>query len=238
MRLVLIGGGDIGTVPEKPYNLGSVDKKIFDMTGKAHPRILFIGFSERSNFTFGSFKKNFMELGAMCEYLKHTELSNAKTIESKTKRADAIYIGGGNSAEFMENIKSSGLDEHLKMAAERGVILCGMSAGAICYSRYGMSDLGENEVRDYKKVEGLGITNLLFCPHYSSTSRREKLPEFLKGLNTVAVGADNCSALVVDGENFEVVKSDDSAKVYSCKISDGKFSETEILGTGKLDEIL
>lgn len=110
MRIVLIGGGDVGTTDNSPYNLKEIDETIVKLTGKAHPRILFFGFTERANFTFGAMKKNFMALGAQCEYLSYRDFLNTKTIESKFKRADAIYIGGGNTLTFMRDIKKYQLE--------------------------------------------------------------------------------------------------------------------------------
>ena len=63
MKLVLIGGGNYGTYPDQPYNLREIDEKIKNLSAKAHPRLLFIGFTIRSNHTFGYMKKHYMELG-------------------------------------------------------------------------------------------------------------------------------------------------------------------------------
>ena len=45
MKLVLIGGGDYGNAPDKPYNLKEIDEKIVSLSNKPHPRLLFIGFN-------------------------------------------------------------------------------------------------------------------------------------------------------------------------------------------------
>lgn len=238
MKLVLIGGGDFGVVPNKPYNLSDIDSEIFNMTGKAHPRILFIGFNERANYIFGAFKKKYIELGAMCEYLKFTELENQKTVESKMKRADAIYIGGGNSLEYISEIKRTGLDVYIKDAAQRGVILCGISAGAICYSKSGMSDAGNVDEVNFIRAEGLGFFDAMFCPHYLSSAREIKLPEFLKSYSEVAICVCDGVSVFIEDDKYRLVKCGGVGKAYKCFYSGDEFVRTEIADNGKLDELL
>lgn len=237
MRLVLIGGGDFGVVPDKPYNLASIDKTIFEMTGKAHPRILFLGFNERANYIFGAFKKNYIPLGAQCEYLKFTEFENKKTTEGKFKRADAIFIGGGNTADYISQIRTYGLDVYLKEAAERNVILAGLSAGAICYSNSGMCDLGEVNARNFTEIEGLGLIDIMFCPHFSNSNRKSEIREFLKGKNKVAICLDDGVCLVVSGENYEIVKCF-GGTAEKCFYSGGEFNEKEIQVKGKINDLI
>ena len=93
MRIVAIGGGEIGTTSDV-YNLKEIDEEIVKMTNKAHPILLFVGFNERANYFFGKLKKNYMELGVQCTYLKYTELENQRKAESKFKRADIIFKQG------------------------------------------------------------------------------------------------------------------------------------------------
>ena len=89
-----------------------------------------------------------MALGVQCTYLKYTELSLEKKVESKFKRADIIYLNGGNTIFYMQMIRKYGLDKHLKIAMERNAIMCGISAGAIIYNTFGSSDS-----RTYKNNE-------------------------------------------------------------------------------------
>ncbi len=228
MRFVLIGGGSVGLTPENPYNLNHIDQEIVKLTQKPHPRILCIGFNERTNFFFGKLKKNFMELGAQCEYLKFNELSNQKTVESKFKRADAIYIGGGNSFEYIKSIYDFGLDKHIKDAGERRVLLCGMSAGAICYSKFGMSDAGDPNAKTFTLSKGLGLNEFLICPHFSNSERKNKIKEFLKDVDAVAICLDDQVAFEIDGENFKVLRANENQCAIKCYY-DGDVFVTENL---------
>ena len=50
-----------------------------------------------------------MNLGCQCEYLKYDEFDNQKTVDGKFKRADILYLGGGNTLFYMKQIKKYNL---------------------------------------------------------------------------------------------------------------------------------
>lgn len=46
---------------------------------------------------------------------------------------DVIYVGGGNTRSMLALWREWSLDRHLRAAWERGAVLAGVSAGAICW---------------------------------------------------------------------------------------------------------
>lgn len=239
MKLVLIGGGDYGNAPEKPYNLKEIDEKIVKLTNKTHPRLLFIGFNIRANHTFGFMKKHYMELGAQCEYLNYNEFSNQKTIDSKFKRADIVYIGGGNTMQFMSTMKKFGLDEKVKECASQGKVIAGRSAGAIIISAFGSSDSRHYKDKNiYTSAKGLGLINLFFAPHFSKTDRPNDMPRIMKNKKSlVAVGVDNQCALVICDEKFEIIKSDVDAKAFKMFYDGDEFIVKNLEKFGNVDDL-
>lgn len=240
MKIVAIGGGELGTTSEMAYSLSEIDKEIVSLAQKAHPTLLFIGFNERANFIFGTLKKNYMNLGVMCTYLKFTELSNEKTVSSKFKRADIIFISGGNTIEYMKMIKKFGLDEKLKEAMERGTVLAGISAGAIIYHKFGSSDskIYKDNPNKFTLASGLGFVDAVFCPHYSNSNRPKDIERFAKRIKQVAICADNNTALEIDDDNYKVIKSDENAKIFKCFYKNGKFYEFELQPFGKYKDLV
>lgn len=236
MKLVLIGGGDSGTVPEKPYNLREIDEKIVQISGKAHPRLLFIGFTIRANHSFGMMKKRFMELGAQCEYLSYLEFENKKTVDGKFKRADIIYIGGGNTMYFMSKMKKFGLDEKVRECAMQGKIIAGKSAGAIIISAFGSSDSRHYKNKNiFTCAKGLGLINLFFAPHFSNSERPNDMARIMKNKKSlVALGVDNQCAIVINDESFEVVKSCVEAKAFKMYYNKNEFVLKELDDFGKV----
>lgn len=239
MKLVLIGGGDYGNAPEKPYNLKEIDEKIVTLSNKSHPRLLFIGFNIRANHSFGFMKKHFMELGVQCEYLNYNEFSNQKTVDGKFKRADIVYLGGGNTMLHMSKLKQFGLDEKVKECAKQGKVLAGRSAGAIIISAFGSSDSRHYKNKNiYTSAKGLGIINLFFAPHFSKTDRPDDMPRIMKNKKKmVAVGVDNQCALVINDNEFEVVKSSKDANAFKMFYKIDEFVMKNLEDFGKVDEL-
>ena len=61
-------------------------------------------------------------------------------MRGKFERADFIYVGGGDTVFMLKSWRESGLLQYLQEAYERGVLLAGLSAGAICWFEEMYSD--------------------------------------------------------------------------------------------------
>ena len=240
MKLVLIGGGNYGTYPDQPYNLKEIDEKIVKLSCKAHPRLLFISFNIKSNHTFGYMKKHYMEQGVQCEHLCFNEFSNQKTVDGKFKRADIVYIGGGNTISFMQKLRKFGLDKKLLEAVEQNKVLVGRSAGAIIISKAGSSDSRNYKSgKKYTFVKGLGLLNAFLAPHYMDSDRPKDMPRILlKNKNLIGIGLDSGSALVVNGEDYQTISSVESAEVYKIFYQNNNVIEYRLDKQGKLCELV
>lgn len=240
MKLVLIGGGNFGNYESEPYNLDVIDEKILELAEKSHPRLLFVGFNIRANRIFGALKKQMLKNGVQCEYLNYTEFDNQKTIECKFKRADIVYLGGGNTIDYMQKIRKFGLDKKLTESVNQNKVMVGISAGAIILSKLGSSDS-----RHYKNgnkftaVKGLGFLDICLAPHFTNSGRKEDMSRLMKNKSRlVAVGLDELCALVVNGERFEVVETNDSSKAYKMFYKNGEFVMKDLEKLGKLSDLL
>ena len=69
---------------------------------------------------------------------------------------DIIYVGGGNTANLLAMWRAHGLDELFRHAWSRGAILCGVSAGMICWFRGGVTDSYGSLVETELKTRFLG----------------------------------------------------------------------------------
>ncbi len=85
---------------------------------------------------------------------------------------DAIYVAGGNTANALAIWRVHGFDAVLREAWESGVLLCGWSAGMICWFEAGITDSFGPEVRGMR--DGLGFLAGSACPHYDGESRRPR----------------------------------------------------------------
>ena len=92
-------------------------------------------------------------------------------MRAKFEKADVVYVGGGDTVFMMESWKQTGLLQLILEAYERGVIIAGLSAGAICWFSdiYTDSQLvnGEGEEK-YSMFQGLNWLKGVISPHYGA----------------------------------------------------------------------
>lgn len=218
MKLVLIGGGDIGRADTK-YETKEIDEEIVKLTNKVHPNFLFIGLaSSFADSYYKVIKDIYKKLGCETGKISNKTLTHMEVVEKKIKEADIIYIGGGNTVKLVNILKENNMDEMLKAAGKRGCVLAGISAGAITYCKYGLSDfeIMEGISNNYVKIDGLGFSNYMFVPHFSSDEKKkEGLEKVLKENNDIkALCVDNCCAVKIIDDDISIIRSKDDAKAY------------------------
>ena len=124
------------------------------------------------------------------------------------------------------------LDKILEKAWKSGVVLAGMSAGAICWFEYGGTDSINNN--KMSSLKGLGLIQGSCTPHYDGESnRRPDLHQLLKnGELPSGVGIDDGTAILFQEQQIvEVVSSRPKAKAYKVKIEENKQVVEESLKT-------
>jgi dipeptidase E len=84
--------------------------------------------------------------------------------------ADAILACGGNTANMLAVWRVHGFDAILREAWESGVLLCGWSAGMICWFDAGVTDSFGPDLAGMR--DGLGFLPGSACPHYDGEERR------------------------------------------------------------------
>ena len=79
---------------------------------------------------------------------------DSEKMKAKFEKADFLYVGGGNTVFMLEHWRKTGLLQYIREAYERGVLIAGLSAGAICWFDEMYSDsVVEGE---YAMYPGLG----------------------------------------------------------------------------------
>ncbi len=117
-------------------------------------------------------------------------------MRSKFEKADFLYVGGGNTVFMLESWRESGLLPLIREAYERGVMLCGLSAGAICWFEEMYSDSVVEG--DYANYDGLGWVKGKISPHYNE--RMLDFDQIVLYNKCRAWGLENCSALEIVDE--------------------------------------
>ena len=149
-------------------------------------------------------------------------------MKAKFEKADVIYVGGGDTVFMMESWRETGLLPLIKEAYERGVILAGLSAGAICWFSdiYTDSALvnGEGEEK-YSMFKGLGWIDGVISPHYGA--RMLDFDKIVCYNYESAFGLEDNAALVIeDGAIVGSVTS--GGTVWKLESKDKKLIKTAI----------
>ena len=142
---------------------------------------------------------------------------------------DVIYVGGGNSSNMLAVWRVHGVDTALARAYEAGILLCGLSAGGLCWFETGVTD----SFGPLAPLENaLGLLPGSYCPNYDGDPRRRATYQRLvrEGMPP-GYAADVGAALVfVDGHLAEVVTSRPQAAAYRLERRDGDLREERLPG--------
>ncbi|MGV8169635.1 MAG: Type 1 glutamine amidotransferase-like domain-containing protein [Candidatus Nanoarchaeia archaeon] len=232
-KIIAIGGGEIGR-PGYSIETESIDKETIKISGKKHPKLLFIPTASSDSEGYCQVVKNYFgkRLGCNVDFLRlKREAPSKKEIEKKILSSDIIYVGGGNTLKMMNIWRKTGTDKILAKAYKKGIVLSGVSAGAICWFRYGNSDSRKFTSDSSKliKVTGLGFIDALNCPHFDEEKHRKKdLMRMMKNTSVVAIALDSCSALEIIDDKYRIITSRKNAKAYKVFWKTGKYNVREI----------
>ena len=149
------------------------------------------------------------------------------------RSCDIIYVGGGNTRNAMAIWKASGMETLLREAWENGTVLCGLSAGAICWFEQGLTD-SEGALT---AMDCLGFLRGSCTPHYDGEPGRRPAYERFVGAGKLSDGyaIDDSAALhFVDEAEPVAVSSVPNVKAYSVRRASGgvheEALETRFLG--------
>lgn len=227
-HIVAIGGGEIGR-PGKPIETTSIDEQIIKLSKKKQPNVLFLPTASDDSEDYCDIFKHHYEkrLGCVVKDLRLRSRPPYSEIKAAIEWADIIYVGGGNTLKMLTLWRKLGVDVLLKEAWERSVILCGLSAGAVCWFN-GLSDsrafTSKGKTWSHIKVRGLGLKDLFICPHFDTEhARQPALKHALSETRKVAVTIDNCAALEIKDDTFRVLASREKAGVNKAYWQDGKY---------------
>lgn len=200
MKLVLYSGGHASQNQ-------ILDAELIRLVGKRAEKIsmTFIPASSwrmREQFAefFGDFKR-FGVKKTLC--LPVDEPVSARDLK-QALASDVIYLGGGNTFNFLKQLRGKGLLPQLRSYAKDGGVLAGLSAGAILLTpNIRMAGIPKrtadvNEV-GLKNEQALGLVKFEFHPHY--TKRRwenAEISKYAKKLSYPVYACPDGSGIVIE----------------------------------------
>jgi dipeptidase E len=218
--IVAIGGGEIRT----RGTLG-IDREIIGLSNKRRPKIVFVPTASSDSLRYCRRFSDYFGglLGCKTDtLLLLNEQPSAQQIKKKIMSADIVYVGGGNTLLMMRIWRRLGVDHVLKAAYESGIVLSGISAGAICWFDSGHSDsMSFYNPRNWKyiNVKGLGLIHSIHCPHYNGMTRgvprRREFRQMIARIGGTGIALENnCAMEFVEGRVYRVIASKPYSRAY------------------------
>ena len=228
-QIISIGGGGFGR------SLGElrIEKYIINQSKSKNPKICFIPTATGDdNGYINNFYRAFNSLACIpsdISFFKRT-IDLRKHILDQ----DIIFVGGGNTKSMLAVWREWGLDAILKEAYDKGVIMSGVSAGAICWFEQGITDSWSH---DLAIMDCLGFVNGTCCPHYDEEpNRRPFVSRALKNKSIdscISIEGFNALHLVDDSPKYSVAFKDNN-DTYNVVLKNGEVSEDQIDGVEKI----
>ena len=202
-KIVAIGGGELRerTTLKIDEYLATLAK---DRAGDKRANALFIPTASHDFMPYyNTFHKVYtgifdIKTDVALTVFKEVDLEKLK---AKFEKADLIYVGGGDTVFMMQSWEKSGVLPLLKEAYQRGVVLAGLSAGAICW----FSDIYTDSLKTEDGMEdamfkGLCWIDGVVSPHYNTRARQ--FDDIVKEQFFKAYGIEDNAALLIEDEQI------------------------------------
>ena len=176
-----------------------------ELSGAAQPKVCVLNTATGDEPT--AYVRTYARLaqhGARPSHLQLFPMPNVADPADLLLSQDVIFVGGGSVANMVAVWRVHGLDEVMRQAWEAGIVLAGVSAGALCWFLGGTTDSFGPALRPF--TAGLGLLPGSYCPHYSAEPTRR--PAY--------------QALVADGTLPAGIACDDGTAAH--------FADTELAG--------
>lgn len=203
--IAAIGGGK--------YDNGeiiSIVKDIRDLSKSENPKMVFIPTASHDGIDGDHYMTQaFVDNGCTVDYLFLTDKSlTEEQIKEKILGADIIYVGGGDTGFMMRTWKKTKADKYLLEAYNKGTVMSGYSAGALCWFDTGYDDCGKDHAFTFVKC--LGILPFCCCPHAEGDSWQSFWEAVKTRSNENGLAIDDGACLIFkDGEFGYVCGNED-----------------------------
>ena len=207
-KIIAIGGGryDDGEIK-------NILEYIASCANKENPSVLFLptaGFDDIEGDEH--IRDIFLGCGCSFDYLFLTDKTLTKDdIRNKILSSDVIYVGGGNVEFMMKTWNETGASDVLREAYEKGIVMSGYSAGAVCWFCEGYDDCGPD--RSFIFCDCLDILPYSACPHFEGNGWYN-FKEEIRNRPISGVGIENGAALIYDNGTLSTMHGNDVGYVW------------------------
>ena len=223
-QIIAIGGGGFYRDSE---NL-AVERYIVQQACSPEPRVAFVptASAEPDNYLV-SFYTAFLKLGCRPSHLSF--FKRTPDLRGSLLNQDVIFVGGGNTKSMLAVWREWDVPQILREAWESGIVLTGVSAGAICWFEQGVTDSWAGGLRP---LDCLGFLPGSCCPHYDGeTDRRPSYHRLLaSGEVSAGIAIEDWTAVHFKGtEIHRAVTSKRGARAYNMRAVYGSVQEVPLV---------
>ncbi|MGZ5312210.1 MAG: Type 1 glutamine amidotransferase-like domain-containing protein [Solirubrobacterales bacterium] len=188
---------------------------IVELAGRSHPRICLLPTASGDpEDQIASFRRAFGERDCHPSAVSLFRLGTERVdLRNHLLSQDVIYVGGGSMLNLIAIWAAHEVPELLRECLAEGVLVCGQSAGAMCWFEEGVTSSSGAPAA----AAGLGMLEGSACVHYNGEPERRHFY-----MRAVAEGGmkpgialdDQAAALFEDGRLVETVSARPGASVW------------------------
>lgn len=221
-QIIALGGGGFSTTG----SVSLIDKYILSSSISKTPKVCFV--PTASGDADGYIDKFYKAFSMTNCYLSHFSVFRSNHPAEFLLDQDIIYVGGGNTFNMLQLWSARGVDVALKEAYQKGVVLCGISAGSLCWFEAGNTDSFGKNIGRMDKITGLGILPYSNSPHFNTEpSRRPNFADLIRNKNIPdGYGVDENVALhFIDEKLHQTIKETEVGSAYFIQLKNGQIVE-------------
>ncbi len=174
-QILAMGGGGFTMEPDNP----GLDDFVLSLVDTPEPRILFLPTASGDpTAQIAAFYGRFGRSASATHLSLFRRHGSARSLAEIVLEQDIVYAGGGSMRNLLAIWRAHGLDELLSEAWRRGIVLAGLSAGAMCWFAGGVTRSGGPP----EVIEGLGLLPGSLTVH--ADSEPERLPTWLAAIRS------------------------------------------------------
>jgi dipeptidase E len=227
-QIVALGGGGFSM---EGGGGSLLDDYVLSLTGAARPRVCFLptASGDADHYVVRFYRRFSPGCDASHVSLFRRDQGTGGVeddLASHLLAQDIIYVGGGNVLSMLGAWRAHGLDAILRRAWRRGIVLCGPSAGSLCWFEQALSAFhGAPRI-----VRGLGFLPYSNCVHYDAEpARRVEYHRFVADGMRAGFAVEDGVALHFQRTSLErVVSSRADGRAFLVEPSEHGVRETRL----------
>ncbi|MEA2385612.1 MAG: dipeptidase [Solirubrobacteraceae bacterium] len=226
-QIVAFGGGGFSMEPGNRL----LDDHVLALTGVERPRVCFLptasGDADHYIVRFyRAFPATICEPSHVSLFRRDKGSGIDCDVAAHLLAQDLIYVGGGSVVSLLGVWRAHGLDEILRACWQQGTVLCGLSAGSLCWFSEAITAFHGSPQR----IDGLGLLPWSNCVHYDGEPCRRTAyrDAVLDGMAPGYAAGDGAALHFVGHELAGVVTSRPGAEAFRVDAADGAARETPL----------